>query len=86
MRRALTLALLLAAADAGLRIGKPSGAGALKMATREEEKKAKSRKLTKDEDLAESTRAAMAAEAARRQASNQISPAKQKPKAGSSSF
>ena len=36
MRRALTLALLLAAADAGLRIGKPSGAGALKMATREE--------------------------------------------------
>ena len=40
MRRALTLALCLTAADAGLRIGKPSGAGALKMATREEEKKA----------------------------------------------
>ncbi len=47
MRRALTLALLLAAADAGLRIGKPSGAGALKMATREEEKKAKEERRAK---------------------------------------
>ena len=47
MRRALTLALCLAAADAGLRIGKPSGAGALKMATREEEKKAKEERRAK---------------------------------------
>ena len=36
-----------AAADAGLRIGKPSGAGALKMATREEEKKAKEERRAK---------------------------------------
>ena len=41
MLRAIVVVLCLAAADAGLRIGKPSGAGALKMATREEEKKAK---------------------------------------------
>ncbi len=47
MRRVLTLALCLAAADAGLRIGKPSGAGALKMATREEEKKAKEERRAK---------------------------------------
>ena len=40
MLRAIVVVLCLAAADAGLRIGKPSGAGALKMATREEEKKA----------------------------------------------
>lgn len=37
MRRALLL-LCLAAVEAGLRLGKPSGAGALKMQTREEEK------------------------------------------------
>ena len=47
MRRALIVALCLAAADAGLRIGKPSGAGALKMATREEEKKAKEERRAK---------------------------------------
>ena len=47
MLRALIVALCLAAADAGLRIGKPSGAGALKMATREEEKKAKEERRAK---------------------------------------
>ena len=45
--RCLIVALCLAAADAGLRIGKPSGAGALKMATREEEKKAKEERRAK---------------------------------------
>ena len=45
--RCLIVALCLAAADAGLRIGKPSGAGALKMATREEEKKAKEERKAK---------------------------------------
>merc|ERR1711903_59748 len=47
MLRAIVVALCLAAADAGLRIGKPSGAGALKMATREEEKKAKEERKAK---------------------------------------
>ena len=47
MLRAIVVALCLAAADAGLRIGKPSGAGALKMATREEEKKAKEERRAK---------------------------------------
>ena len=45
--RCLIVTLCLAAADAGLRIGKPSGAGALKMATREEEKKAKEERRAK---------------------------------------
>ena len=47
MLRAIVVVLCLAAADAGLRIGKPSGAGALKMATREEEKKAKEERRAK---------------------------------------
>ena len=47
MLRAIVAVLCLAAADAGLRIGKPSGAGALKMATREEEKKAKEERKAK---------------------------------------
>ena len=47
MRRTLIVVLCHAAADAGLRIGKPSGAGALKMATREEEKKAKEERRAK---------------------------------------
>ena len=47
MLRAIVVVLCLAAADAGLRIGKPSGAGALKMATREEEKKAKEERKAK---------------------------------------
>ena len=47
MLRAIVVVLCLAAADAGLRIGKPSGAGALKMATREEEKKVKEERRAK---------------------------------------
>ena len=47
MLRAIVVVLCLAAADAGLRIGKPSGAGALKMATREEEQTAKEERRAK---------------------------------------
>ena len=48
------------------------------------EEKGKSRKMIDDNDLAESTKAAMAAEAARREAINLVSPTK-KPKSGGDS-